>query len=697
LLAAAMLAVAGATLAFADGAPAIPANVQAIFKKIGQGIPPTAAEKKALADWQSNTAKSLGGGAPAGGRPAASRVAGYFSVGVTSAADNPCHPAGKAAGLDTTPSQAAYLAMARDALDIYQAHLTAAARASLNTALAQSRDAGTGAAMAPIFVLHGNGSAAVVAAAYSAQKDAGDATTANNLGAILRGLHDYARAAIALEYARSLAPKSAMVASNLGWLAMSQGDLKTAAGFFGAAVQSNAKLGPAQLGEGLAALCSGKPAQALTPLRTAIADGDYSDVAADAVYSADEDLVTAKDAAADTTPPGVYGGNAQGGSSMPDFKDPPFPRDAAKLAADYAAKPPTALRAYLDKYLPGIKADAGRAMQSQGSHAAGPSTTRSGNTLVFNRGDGKAIFEISDILGIMSREANPILKRFDDDVETAVQKDGCHGCGGNETPIAQRCGAVALFKTLHGGLYAAEQGELQQLRSTIGDLYGFTNPLIGQIRDPGTAAAEDASRSIWAADELSFFASDIPKWEAEGWAAMDLPECGRAPPPAPQALGKLKPYKIDPTKCNSGTIALNMGFANLNADCSKLALTIGEGLVGALEWKFAPDYTKLADGTLVPSGTDWSRDQVTIFVGAGGANPGPLGVNGAVGGFFTMQNGEITDAGGQAQVGISPGVTAGGANASAQGGMTGRVGIESGPDVSVGGGLRMGAPCGVSC
>jgi hypothetical protein len=500
----------------------------------------------------------------------------------------------------------------------------------------------------------------------------------------------------------SLSPKNMMVANNLGWLAFGQGDRKAAGQFFAIAVKTDSKLSPSLLGQGLIAQCAGQPAKALPLLRASIANG-YSEAAGDAVDSADNLLSSDNDSSADTASPDVYdsgsggggsggGGGGGAGGDMPNWQDPPFASDPAQFASGYEAKP-NPLRDYIDKYITQLVTDAHDQAVAAGPKVKGGGTTGTGRSLTFTRGNAKEVFEIGDIIGIISRETAPLMDKFSTDVANAVQQDGCHSCVG-APPIQPQCSAQGHYRTIHGGLASEERSQWTELRKHMADLYGFTKPLIAQIRDSNLSQVETASLQTWAAMQMTGFTATMPQWQAEGWWAYDPSDCG-AKPPAPLAQGKLKPYKVDPTACHSGKLSMNMGFANLNADCSKMSLTIGEGLVGAMDWKFAPDYTKMADGTLKPTGTDWSNDQITIFVGAGGANPGPLGANGAIGGFVTVQNGQVMDAGGQAQVGISPGVAGG--DASLQAGATGRVGMMSGPDVSTSGSVRIGAPCGVSC
>ncbi len=715
-LAVALSVVSDATWAQVNSAPpGMPANVQAIMKRLESGMRPTPAEQKILQDYMAKAAASAG--ASAGGstssmissqRVAASASAasgglnphqptmtasGIFRVG-TGQAQNPCHAAGKAIGFGKTPSQGDYVAMAKDALHVYRAHLTAQGQTSLDTVLGQAPAGAFGAALAPIFVLHGNGSAAVVSAAYAAEKAPTDVVAANNLGATLRGLHDYARAALALQYALSLSPKNMMVANNLGWLAFGQGDQRAAGQFFAIAVKTDNKLSPSLLGQGLIAQCAGQPAKALPLLRASIANG-YSEAAGDAVDSADNLLSGENDPSADNASPDVYDSGSGGGGAggdMPNWQDPPFAHDPAEFSSGYQAKP-NPLRDYIDKYITQLVTDAHDQAVAAGPKVKGGGTTGTGRNLTFTRGNAKEVFEIGDIIGIISRETAPLIDKFSTDVANAVQQDGCHSCVG-APPIQPQCSAQGHFRSIHGGLASEEQSQWTQLRKDMADLYGFTGPLIAQIRDSNLSQVETASLQTWAAMQMTGFTATMPQWQAEGWLAYDPSDCGQKTP-APLAQGKLKPYKVDPTACHSGKLSMNMGFANLNADCSKMSLTIGEGLVGAMDWKFAPDYTKMADGSLRPTGTDWSNDQITIFVGAGGAAAGPLGANGAVGGFVTVQNGQVMDAGGQAQVGVSPGVAGG--DVSLQAGATGRVGMMSGPDVSTSGSVRIGAPCGVSC
>jgi hypothetical protein len=277
------------------------------------------------------------------------------------------------------------------------------------------------------------------------------------------------------------------------------------------------------------------------------------------------------------------------------------------------------------------------------------------------------------------------------DVGNSVRQAGCHSCA--EQRDMPSCSWRARMIPVHANLSAEEPAQWTQLRKSFADAYGFSRQWIEEIHDPAAQQVETAALEQWVTGFAGAFSQPIENWDGEVIIDYNAGNECQGPGDLPGKAHTIKPYKIDPTQCHSGKVSMNMGFANFNADCDKMTLTIGEGLVGAAEWKFAPDYTKGADGVLRPTGTDWSNDQVTVFVGAGGQST--LGPNGAVGGFVTMQNGELIDSGGQAQVGISPG--AGEGTASAQLGITGKVGMMSGPDVSTSGSLRIGAPCGFSC
>lgn len=669
----------GATAASAQGMPGMPPNIQKIMQKLQNGQQPTPAEQKALTEWGESMAGIKPGSpeAQAISQGQADAAQPKFEVGSGEDGD-PCHKGGgKAVGFGTTPSRDAYVAMAKDVMRTYRAHLLPAAQSSLDGVLARAN----GSDIAAMLVVNASGSAAVVSAAYAAEKNPDDSLAANNLGAILRGMHDYARAAVALQYAKSKAPDSPVIANNLGWLAMGQGDQKTAGAFFHAATAKSGKLSPALLGEGLIAQCGGHSAQALPLFRASIANG-FSDLAEAGIDSAEANIASSKNPDAGNASPDAYGKNS--GGDMPDWQDPPFPSDAAKMAQSHDV-----ILKYLDYWADHAKHAANEASQV-GLQVKGASTTGTSGKLVFQRGYKKESFVLGDIKGILSRDTAPIVEKWASDVmDRAIRQAGCHSCA--EQREMPSCSWRARVIPVHASLVPEEAADWTKLRKSFADLYGFSRQWIQEIHDPAAAEVETAALEQWVTGVAGPFAQPIENWQQEVAIDFNAGANCQGPGDVPGKKGTLKPYKIDPTKCNSGEVHFNFGFANLNADCDKMTLNFGEGLVGAAEWKFAPDYTKGADGVLRPTGTDWSNDQITLFVGAGGQSA--AGPNGAIGGFVTMQNGQMIDVGGQAQVGVSPGVDP----ASLQAGATGKVGIMSGPDVSTSAGVRIGAPCGFSC
>ncbi len=692
----------------------MPPDVAAAIAKLRAHQPLSPAERALIQNYGKQMTAKYGGGAgnesasgPGGDSAAAGSVnftaTNPFTTG-SAQATNPCTKKGKAIGFGNAPSEDAYLSMAKDAGHAYRAHLLSAAQTSLDATLAKNPGAGN--QLAVMLVAHGNGSAAVVSAAYAAERSPADAMVASNLGAILRGMHDYARAAIALQYAESKAPNDPVVSSNLGWLAMGQGDAQTAGKFFEAAMGKDPHLAPALLGEGLIAQCGGHPAQAISLFRASAKNG-YSEMAEAGILSAEADLLKSNDLSADTTPPSYYGPQSQS-SDAPNWQDPPFPKDAVAFAA-MAAQPDkqNPLRTYIDKYVGGrisadtaaIKASMQASLEAmRQGHRAG-TTTGSVRQLHFDRGYRRERFEIADITRILTRETKPVIDQWGTDVHNAELRDGCiAACAGEGAPVFAKCSKRGMMiGTVYPPIHAEESQDWTTLRKNFADLYGFIRPVIAQIADPNVASQASAATDGWVTDQMSLFTgATMTLWQREVEAAVDPRECGTAASP-PLTLKPLKPYKVDPTACRTPPISWNFGFGNLNADCDKMTLSIGEGLVAAAEWKFAPDYTQGADGVLRPTGTDWSNDQITLFVGAGGQGTvmptNTFNPNGAIGGFVTIQNGQLIDAGGQAQVGVSPGVDP----ASLQLGATGKVGIMSGPDVSTSTAVRIGAPCGFSC
>lgn len=700
MLAAALACGAAFAANTAPQIPAMPPDVAAAIAKVQAHQTLTPGERALIQNYGKQMTAKYGGGAGNGGGGGPGDTGSSagattftalnpFTTG-TGVATNPCTRKGSAAGFGVTPSRDAFLAMARDAASIYRGHLLPQARSSLDSVLSAGTVSGSD--VGALLAVHGNGSAAIVSAAYAVQKSPDDALAANNLGALLRGMHDYARAAIALQYARSKAPDSPVIANNLGWLAFGQGDTKTASGFFQAAGKNTGSLAPTLLGQGLIALCSGNRAQALPLLRASIANG-YSEVAADAIFSADADLQAAGKASQDTTPPSVYGGPSTGpggAGSAPDWPEPVFPQNVHEMAGSQAA-----VAAYSEYWSKRVQRDA-IVQGSLATNMAGAARTTTGTLrqMTFNRGYGKEKFEIADIMGIFARRMAPEVQQFAVDMDNAIQRGGCYGCGEHKSP--PECQMQSTNTALHSTLYAEERSTWGDIKNQGNDMYAFVAGPLSRIHNAALLQFTEASLDGQMGTEATSIAGDIRLWQMQVYFVFDTPNnCRAASIRNPLRYPPLKPFPSDPTQCHSGSLELPFGFANLHAGCDAMQLTIGEGLVGAATWKFAPDYTKGPDGVLRPNGPDWRNDQISIFVGVGGQSnllPG-INPNGAIGGFVTVQNGQLIDAGGQAQVGLSPGT----GPASLQLGATGKVGIMSGPDVSTSSAVRIGAPCGFSC
>lgn len=682
--------------AFADttGMPAMPPNIQKIMQKLQTGQPTTAADKKALAAWSESMMGIKPGSSEANAIDQAQQNAPQgqvFEVGA-SEGQNPCHKTGKAIGLmGAVPSRDAYVAMAKGAIRVYGTALNPGDLGKLNTLIAKSPNPSYGGDLSLMLIAGGNGAAGVISAATAAQKNPTDPVTANNLGAALRGMHDYIRAAIALRYAHSLVPDSPVIANNLGWLAMSQGDSNAAGGFFKAAVQKNGQMSASLAGQGLIAQCGGHPQQALPLFRASIRAG-FSDLAEAGIQSAEDDISSAK-GGGNIGSPDAYG--AQGSSaSMPDWQDPTFPTDPGQFNTAASQQAPNGPFFKYENYW------AQQIASGQHGEIKRAQTTLNGNTLTFTRGYDKEDFVLGDIRRMLSAIMDKPTGQFVAAIENARKQAGCNSCSGIDPNGLERVRQIeaCVFRpraiTAHQGLIPQEAGTWTELRKDFSDLYAFSQPWLQQIKDQGTRNQEQWETVETVAAHGSAFAGAIPVWGQEFVIDYNQAKCGGGGSPREKPK-PIKNYKIDPTQCHSGSMALNFGAANLRADCEHMVLTMGEGLVFAGELKFAPDYTTDANGVMHPA-QGWGNDQLTIFVGAGAAGSGPLTGNVAAGGFVTIQNGNMVDYGGQAQAGVTVG-NGDATPATWQGGATARVGAVSGVDVSTSGGVRVGGNCGVSC
>lgn len=696
----AALLLSAAAVADPSDMPAMPPNIQKIMQKLQNGQPTTPAEQKALTAWGESMAGIQSGSTEANAINHAQQNAPkgeVFEVG-SGESQNPCHKAGKAIGFaGTPPSRDAYVAMAKGAIDVYGSALDDGDLAKLNTVLAKSSNPSYGGDLALVLIAGGSGAAAVVSAATAAEKNPTDPVTANNLGAALRGMHDYIRAEIALQYAHSLVPDSPVIANNLGWLAMSQGDAGAAGGYFKAAVAKNGQMSASLAGQGLIAQCGGHPQQALPLFRASIKAG-FSDLAEAGIESAEDDIAKGK-GGGNVGSPDAYGAKGQVGD-MPDWQDPAFPSDPGQFnTAASQGVPNGPFYKYENYWVQQINTTPhGEIKRAQ--------TVKNANTLTFTRGYDKEVFVLGDIRRMMSAIMDGPTQHFGLAASgDARQKAGCNTCGrgGNEGQAAELARTEAIDHCIyrprataaHQSLIPQEAADWTQLRKDFADLYAFSKPWLQQIRDQGTLNQEKWETVETVASHGGAFAGAIPLWGGEFVMDYNQEKCGGGSGLPPLKPKPIKNYKIDPTQCHAGSMAMNFGAANLRADCQHMVLTFGKGLVFAGELKFAPDYTADKNGVLHPA-QGWSNDQLSIFVGAGAAGSGPLTGNAAAGGFVTLQNGNMVDYGGQAQAGVTVG-NGDETPATWQGGVTARLGAVSGVDVSTSGGVRVGGNCGVSC
>jgi Flp pilus assembly protein TadD len=599
--------------------PAATAEVKRILQKMQKGEDLTDKEQKIVDQWLAKQGQPDDSGGPTatgGGDPC--RVGGHAIVA-------------QAATKDT------YVAMAAAAQKTWSAKLPADGRAKLESVVSQAKSPTFGGDFALMLIAHGSGSAAVVSAAIAAQKKPDDAITANNLGVALRGMKDYGRATIALSYARSLAPDSPLVLSNLGWLAMSQGDANAAGTFFQGALSKDAELATALAGKALILQCAKKSAQALPLFRASMKAG-YSRLAEAGVNSAEESLKNEK-AKPQSPSPATYG--PAGGGEPPAWRDPVMPETAQRMALAMSSDPSQMMRyeEYWTELVTRYAAESGAAAMAP---KRGSAVTGNARHLVFAREYDKERFVLDDIRRIMARSIiDGPFDRAGKELERFKLANGCIACPG--PPRKYDCKQLrARVESLYPGVRSKELAEWTEMRKMFADLYRFSQPWIARIHDPAMAAAEKAAMDEVIISNGAAFASILAAIGGEveaAWTRGD--DCERPSAPAPPKLQLLKKYKIDPEECKSGETHMNFTVVNLNADCDKMTLDIGEGVLVSGEYKF---------------GKDWPDDQITIFAGAGGnAGLGPLSASAKTGAFITMQNGDIIDYGNQSSVGISAG------------------------------------------
>jgi hypothetical protein len=644
----------------AGAADTMPANIQAIMKKMGQGPMPNAADQKALNDWSvSMTGKPLAGVGGSGG--SSSTMDHESSVEQDEdGAKNLCKTDGHA-GFGAAPTQDAYVAMAKSAYQVYAAKMPDGGLFLLKRQLDKASNPTWGADVSLLMLTKSSGSAAVVAAASSAQRSPRDALTASNLGVALRGMKDYARAAIALTYAKSLAPDSTVIATNLGWLAMSRHDTRTAGQFFNAALSKNKEMSAALSGDGLIAQCKGQHGQALKFFRASMRNG-YSKLAQVGIQSAADDIRKNNPGAdigspADDGPPGKA-------VPVPGWPDPPIAGSAKEMAAWGAANENSGVAKWAKLWEDslatqnatiariGIKADAGSSK-----------TVSSGHT-EFRRGFAKEEARISDLKKMLY---GPIEVAGEHVTSDAADLRTAIGDGG---PCKEsRPKIVGLYPAAAGKLHA----DWAEMRSAIGKYYQTVGPAVSDITDDNLRNQEQAVLNEDVLGGLNLYAIALRQTEGVvkfAYWPYDI-ECGQAAAVVIKP-GTLKPYPLDPNACKSGETHMNFGLVNFNADCEKMTIDFGEALVGSGEYKF---------------GNDWGSDQITIFAGVGvSGGLGPLSAGAKTGAYMTFQGGQVMDYGNQSSAGVSVG--SGPVSAGSE--MSARISAVSGVDVALDSGVHLG-------
>ena len=212
------------------------------------------------------------------------------------------------------------------------------------------------------FVLLGYPDAAVLYAAYAAQRAPDDAVAANNLGAALR-MADAEGALPVLLYARAKAPEDPEVLVNLGNLAVDLRDATRATTFFKAVLAKAPKHGDALQGMGVCALMRGDAKQAF-------------------IYFAQANGVTYRESTAQKLKELRYGDASEDGEPA----IPPEPIEAPKGSAGVAEEPGSARVTGTELKVPPVTSYSGpdAFIAAQGSKAAAQENERK-STEAMNR------------------------------------------------------------------------------------------------------------------------------------------------------------------------------------------------------------------------------------------------------------------------------------------------------------------------
>ncbi len=626
----------------------MPPDIANLFKQMSTGKPLSPADQAKLKAWMQHAtppASAAPGAAsplavPAAANPLSSDVGSNLSDEQINA--ELCRKDGHATLIGAKVSQDQYLAMAHAVQATYSAQIDSQALFALKYAIEAKHYSNLGGLLAEPLLARMAIKEAIVSAAIGADRAHKDPVTANNLGAALRSMKDYANAAIALNYAKTLAPDSPIVASNLGSLAVSFHDVALATRYYDAALSKEPTMAVPLAQLGLFALCAKKDAMAIKYFRASL-KGGFSRLAAAGLSSA-EDAVLANDASADigsvaddVAAEGGGAGSAESGGvtkPSPFLPIPPIAADVGKLVAWSNAANPDGI--WNRTWSAEAARQNGLAKSLIKPTDGEPITTVSGNHAVFQRGYRKELFLLGDILRITARDLAKAQAQDEADFERYDAILHRQPLNGSDNCAITRQIVMANYP----GYAKQANADWVAISAAWDDTFKLITPVLAQIRDDDLRNQLFAFQESYAFGEEASFATEqslvqntSDLYLQRGARACEL--SGSDVPSKPIPPRPLKAYGADACKIHEG---MNFGVASMAGDCDKLNVDL------------------LIVGFSVKWGKDESEDQWTFWRGVAlSESAGPVSAGLKGGQYATFQNGQLIDTGFIGQTSLSVG------------------------------------------
>jgi len=593
----------------------------------------------------------------------------------------------------TAPAQSEYVVLVTAMKQKAVAQANAADKFKWDNFLASSKGSAP-ADMAMVIMMQGGPLwlSAYLATSYAVKAPA-DTITPNNLGVIFKQLKEYDASLKCLLYAEKLAPKSAVVQTNLGWTIAYMGDFKTAKVHFQKALAIINDYPGALEGMGILAYASGDWKTAVQYMfKRAKNFAGFSPKTAQILKQLDE--ISAKEKKEE-----IISGAAGEDDGRDDWKsDPLF------VVRDAPEHPLTV--SYPPEFINPVPADAGKnsgnayqygsqyqqkaqtAFSKMGRNWAAliksQDAVKEGNTITIMRSNAMEYFYLkmlnehfarrSSNMGLyglaQSKKAtDPRLKlawmsycKYTNIMVPASDKGNLANklkefgaCGDNsdcrnaveEKYCRLRTEAANEFLPK---LYTQWTYDFAEDAAFMQAYYAASSPYIRAIHD---AQLNELFNSAREANINGQYGADIVGWSQKcnvivnGWSPNCETKTDASNPSVSQKPahrgGKLQIFPEPYQQCHTPTFSYNFQFFGISADCDKISIKITTAaLNGSLECKWGKDD---ASGRLFQS-----NDVITLRIGTGIDNsldigPGKLTAALNANAYFTFQGGKLIDNG----------------------------------------------------